>query len=230
MSNRNVAAVQSRLKSLGFDPGPVDGIRGRRTIRAIKAFQKRFRLQQDGIAGPRTLRKLFPEGVQPGGALARVDELPWLDMALAKKGLHERVHNTALSRWLRSDGGTVGDPARIPWCGDFVETAIALALPDEPLPNNPYWARNWRNFGVQCDPQRGAILVFKRGKGGHVGFYIGEDKGAYHVLGGNQSNSVTIARIGKHRCIGVRWPATALPAAGGAVIKSATGKLSTNEA
>lgn len=230
MSNIHVSAVQARLKKLGFDPGEIDGIRGRRTIRAIKAFQKSKRLVQDGIAGPRTLKKLFPEGVEPGGPIARVDALPWLDLALSKKGLHERLNNGLLARWLRSDGGSIGDPAKIPWCGDFVETCIALTLPDEILPRKPYWARSWDGFGVPCKPQRGAILVFTRGKGGHVGFYMREDKTAYHVLGGNQSNAVTITRVAKKRCIGVRWPATALPAAGGAVLVSANGKLSTNEA
>lgn len=228
--NTQVAAIQAQLKSLGFDPGAVDGIRGRNTMRAIKAFQKARRLVQDGIVGPRTLAKLFPKDKRQQEQLNNVDTLPWLDLALSKKGLHEKRDNSFLKRWLRSDGGSIGDPAKIPWCGDFVETCIAVTLPDEPLPNNPYWARNWDKFGVKCEPQRAAILVFTRGKGGHVGFYMGEDKTAYRVLGGNQSNAVTITRIAKSRCIGVRWPSTALPPAGGAVHVTATGKLSTNEA
>lgn len=225
-----VNAVQSRLKKLRFDPGPVDGIRGRRTIAAIKAFQWTNRLWPDGIAGRKTLARLFPEGVSQVGEFPRAANHPWLDLARSKMGLHERRNNSALKRWLKSDGGSIGDPARIPWCGDFVETCIAVTLPDEPLPTNPYSARNWAKFGRSCKPQPGAVLVFKRGKGGHVGFYVGEDTTAYRVLGGNQSNAVTITRVSKTRCIGVRWPATALPAAGGAVRVTATGELSTNEA
>ena len=42
---------------------------------------------------------------------------------------------------------------------------------------------------------------------GHVGLYVGEDYGAYHVLGGNQSDGVTITRIARDRCITIRRPA-----------------------
>lgn len=228
--NTQVAKIQSQLRKLGFNPGAIDGVRGRNTIRAVKAFQRKNRLGQDGIVGPKTFKKLFPSGASMGAAVRNVDALPWLDLALSKKGLHEKRNNSILRRWLRSDGGSIGDPAKIPWCGDFVETCIAVTMPDESIPTNPYWARNWVKFGKECKPQRGAILVFKRGSGGHVGFYMGEDRTAYRVLGGNQSNAVTITRVLKSRCIGVRWPSTGLPASGGAVKMAATGKLSTNEA
>jgi hypothetical protein len=39
---------------------------------------------------------------------------------------------------------------------------------------------------------------------GHVGLYVGEDYGAFHVLGGNQSVVVTITRIARDRCIAIR--------------------------
>jgi peptidoglycan hydrolase-like protein with peptidoglycan-binding domain len=35
-----VEEIQEALQAAGFDPGPVDGIRGRKTIMAIKEFQK----------------------------------------------------------------------------------------------------------------------------------------------------------------------------------------------
>jgi hypothetical protein len=31
------------------------------------------------------------------------------------------------------------------------------------------------------------------------------------LLGGNQSNAITIARIGKSRLLGARWPAAYIP-------------------
>lgn len=46
---------------------------------------------------------------------------------------------------------------------------------------------------------------------GHVGFYAGEDKTAYRILGGNQSNSVSLAWIAKDRLLASRWPATVPP-------------------
>lgn len=60
-------------------------------------------------------------------------------------------------------------------------------------------------------PVPGAVLVFERGSGGHVGFAIGQDDTHFHVLGGNQSDAVTVARIAKSRLLGARWPATVPP-------------------
>jgi len=50
----NVKAYQQALKSAGFDPGPIDGVRGSKTIAAIKAFQKSKGLVADGIVGSKT--------------------------------------------------------------------------------------------------------------------------------------------------------------------------------
>ena len=57
-------------------------------------------------------------------------------------------------------------------------------------------------------PINGAVLVFERGTGGHVGFAIGQDDTHFYVLGGNQSDAATIARIAKSRLLSARWPAT----------------------
>jgi len=75
----------------------------------------------------------------------------------------------------------------------------------------------------------GAVLVFERPGGGHVGFYVGEDATAYHVLGGNQGDAVTIARIAKDRCIARRWPA-GRPVIGKPVQMAARKPISTDEA
>lgn len=229
--------VQKRLKELGINPGPIDGIRGRKTISAVKEFQRKQKITVDGIVGPVTLSRLFPdkkEEVKKNNIA--VDDMPWLDLAYRKKGLHEVRDNSALRAFLRI-GGTVGDPAKIPWCGDFVETCIASTLPDEPIPTNPYLALNWTKFGKAVKPQKGAILVFWRGSPsswqGHVGFYVGEDRTHYHVLGGNQSNAVTVSRIAKNRLReeGCRWPSTALDGDGKANISSGKGlDTTTNEA
>ncbi len=66
-------------------------------------------------------------------------------------------------------------------------------------------------FGQETKPVTGAVLIFERGAGGHVGFALGQDDTLFCVLGGNQSDAVTIARIGKSRLLGARWPATYPP-------------------
>lgn len=142
----------------------------------------------------------------------RNQELPWIVEGKTVWGLHEVRDNTRLRTWLRSDGKTLGDPKALPWCGDYVETAIKNSLPREPftgaLAQNPYWARNWQQFGVATNPVYGAVGVFERGSGGHVGFLVGEDRSDYYVLGGNQSDSVNIVRIIKKRLLGSRWPSS----------------------
>ncbi len=139
-------------------------------------------------------------------------ELPWIKEAKSKFGLHEVKNKAELSKWLKSDGKTLGDPSALPWCGDFAETVIRNSLPKEPFPGdlgvNPYWARNWLQFGKAVEPCYGAIAVFARNNAGHVGFLVGEDATDWYVLGGNQSDSVKISRLSKSRLLGTRWPTT----------------------
>lgn len=54
MRGEDVFALQTGLKDVGNDPGPLDGILGNGTSSAIKAFQKNSFLTIDGIAGPAT--------------------------------------------------------------------------------------------------------------------------------------------------------------------------------
>ena len=253
MTREKIYAVQQFLNANGFGPLVVDGFRGRSTNQAIVAFKVSRGLKARPFIGPITWGEMFPDvedisgrGIIPtqttkAGVLSKAAEapdLPWLDEAHRKMGLHERKNNKTLWSWLKRWGGSVGDPAVIPWCGDFVESAIAMAMPDEPLPENPFLAANWAKWGAPVKPGKGCVLSFWRGKPtswkGHVGFYWGEDDTAYHVLGGNQKNAVTIARIAKNRLRknGARWPSTApLPPRGPEVVRlSKSGKLSTNEA
>lgn len=163
-------------------------------------------------------------------------KLPWIAEAEKVHGLHEVRDLKALSTWLKSDGATLGNPSKMPWCGDFVDTALERALPDEPRPGalkvNPYWALNWGLLGNDCAPVYGAVVTFKRTGGGHVGFLVGisEDRKFYLVLGGNQSNRVSRTWIAVSRAQETRWPAThANPKTPLPVFKKA-GKASTNEA
>ncbi len=53
-----VSRLQARLQELGFDPGPIDGIFGPQTERAVIAFQRHRGLTADGIVGPQTRQAL----------------------------------------------------------------------------------------------------------------------------------------------------------------------------
>ena len=50
--------IQTRLKKWGYYNGAIDGILGPKSISAIKAFQKKYGLVQDGIVGPKTAAKM----------------------------------------------------------------------------------------------------------------------------------------------------------------------------
>lgn len=58
MRGDDVAELQRRLNSLGFDAGKVDGIFGPDTLRAILDFQANRRMAEDGIAGREVMTEL----------------------------------------------------------------------------------------------------------------------------------------------------------------------------
>lgn len=59
MRGEDVATLQSKLGSLGFDAGRVDGIFGPDTSKALKDFQRNTGLPVDGICGPTTVDELL---------------------------------------------------------------------------------------------------------------------------------------------------------------------------
>lgn len=211
-SRRMAAIRQWVLREAGFKPGEIDGVEGPLTRQAEIDFRK---------------PKLG----------AKEKALPWIVAAEKAKGLHEHLNRDELARWLRSDGETVGDPTKLPWCGDFVATAIGLALPQEPLPDNPYGARNWATWGEDGANLYGAVIVFWRGQRagwqGHVGFAVGLDRerGRVLVLGGNQGDRVSTAWLGLDRVLAWRvpigWAAKMKPIS---ELSSGNAALSTNEA
>jgi peptidoglycan hydrolase-like protein with peptidoglycan-binding domain len=56
--NAGIAALQVALHAHGLYGGPIDGIRGPATTRAIRKLQKHARIAVDGIPGPQTRRAL----------------------------------------------------------------------------------------------------------------------------------------------------------------------------
>lgn len=55
-----VMALQQALKKAGENPGPADGLMGRKTRAALRAFQKKNGLKTSGRADKATLAKLQP--------------------------------------------------------------------------------------------------------------------------------------------------------------------------
>lgn len=59
MKSDAILAVQKALVQKGYQPGKVDGIYGTKTEEAVKLFQSKNGLTNDGIVGPKTLSKLL---------------------------------------------------------------------------------------------------------------------------------------------------------------------------
>lgn len=166
-------------------------------------------------------------------------EPAWLLAARAKLGTREApgvANNPTIMDWAKRLGtkvlGIVYNADSVPWCGVFA--AICVAEDGLTPPPIAVRAKAWATWGQNLRPERiapGAVLVYERPGGGHVGFYVGEDAAAYHVLGGNQSDRVSIVRIEKKRCIARRWPIGRAVIGGPRAMTATSGiPLSRNEA
>lgn len=165
--------------------------------------------------------------------LVAIDAPRTIDEALLLFGVKEKVgaeNNPTIMAWAK-ETNILYDADSVPWCGLFA--AVVAQRSGWAFPVSPLWARNWAKFGAaSSDAALGDVLVFVRpGGGGHVGFYVGEDDTAFHVLGGNQGDAVSIVRIERSRCIAVRRPTwrAAQPASVKPYKLASTGKLSINE-
>lgn len=162
--------------------------------------------------------------------------MPWLKEAQKLLGTREgpgSSNNGVIIGWARSIGGWIASFYKqdsIPWCGLFINHCMSVG--GQPTIQDGLGALNWAKYGKGLKyGVPGAVLVFKRPGGGHVGFYVSEDEATYHVLGGNQGDSVSIARVAKDRLVAIRWPGNAkIPADLVPVKKKFDGKISTDEA
>lgn len=231
----------ARLTARGFYSGGATTATARAISIALTNFQASNNLKVTGTATADTvtlLRQDLPSAMTTFQAVPVAPSEPvWMREAYRLKGLKEiegAKSNPTIIGWAKKLGGWIASYYTnddIAWCGLFQAHCIGSTLPTEQLPGNPLGALNWSSFGKELKtPALGAILTFSREGGGHVGQYVGEDKDAYHVLGGNQKNSVSVTRVAKGRLEAIRWPTTADAPVGGRVFLTVDGQLSTNEA
>jgi len=123
----------------------------------------------------------------------------------------------------------------VPWCAAFVGAMLARA--NQPGSGGPN-ARSYSTWGRKIlSPVLGCVVVFSRPpnpKQGHVGFYISSNKAErlIRIIGGNQSDSVSIADFSIDRIVSLRWPAsqTILPEWVGPIASVGSPSLSASEA
>ncbi len=146
---------------------------------------------------------------------------PWFAVAKSLKEIGEHAGSNdnpmIVEMYALCGHGEVKDD-EVPWCAAFVGACLSLAGYRN---TGSLLARSYLNYGRKIEPpQEGCIAVFSRGDDpaeGHVGFYVGETKNNISILGGNQSDRVSVADRPRSRLLGYFLPkdsdtATSLPA------------------
>ena len=155
-TNAQVAGLQVALRAHGVYRGPIDGIAGPQTARAIRAFQALAKLTVDGIPGRRTRAALGPLGRPLFGArVIGRGAVGWdvsvLQFLLAQRGLSPgaidgrfgRGTERALRRFQRRAGlvvDGVAGPATIVAI-DSSGSRLPLPRPAAPAPARVYVVR-----------------------------------------------------------------------------------------
>lgn len=229
-------AIQTRLQALGWYTGQVDGQDGPLTSMAVTDFKKASDLNPRDLIGEITLTRLFaPDAARRKAAAITVGQFPWVTEARRLLGTKEtlgKASNPVIMDWAKDlDIAYSGDD--VAWCGLFVAHCMKVGAPLDPQNFNRLSSRAWGDYGRAVQPCYGAIVTFWRGSRdgwtGHVGILIGEDATAWQIIGGNQSDSVSITRMAKDRALAFRFPKSFNPGAN-KLLNVIGGKLSTNEA
>lgn len=142
----------------------------------------------------------------------------WLSHARGELGVKEVSGNGDNPRIIKywNDAGlaSVADGQdEVPWCAAFVGAMLKRAnVPNSGKAN----ARSYEAWGRKLNsPILGCVVVFSRPPTawqGHVAFYLATDraKRLIQVIGGNQSDSVSIASFSLDRVVAYRWPTSQL--------------------
>ncbi len=140
------------------------------------------------------------------------------DIAARFTGLEEvpgKSSNPAILAMLKLDAEWP-DGDEVAWCSAFANyVAWLLRLPR----SKSLLARSWLAVGFPIVLEEAMpgwdVVILERGSGtqpgpedltapGHVGFYAGQDADTVYLLGGNQSDTVSVAGYAKRRVLGIR--------------------------
>jgi cell wall-associated NlpC family hydrolase len=207
MKGDAVKQVQMKLQALGFNPGAVDGEFGPATAAAVRAFQKKMKLEADGWVGPETRAALRGAStkkavrqlaqVRSTGAVSPGEKA--LAEALKYIGVVEKPMNsnrTQFGKWFGVDG--------VPWCNIFVSYCFKNAAAKvigrggrgagiypngcTYVPTTEGWLRATGQWIGRSEPRPGDIAIFNWDGGvpDHIGIvetYLGDGK--FQCIEGN---------------------------------------------
>lgn len=123
----------------------------------------------------------------------------------------------------------------VPWCAAFVGAMLARSNIQGSGKAN---ARSYETWGRKLSsPVLGCVVILSRPPTawqGHVGFYLSTDrtKRLVRIIGGNQSDSVSIADFSIDRVVAYRWPTsqTIIPEWVGPIASVGSASMSNSEA
>jgi uncharacterized protein (TIGR02594 family) len=99
----------------------------------------------------------------------------------------------------------------VPWCSYFAQWVMKQSGIKGPT-KKPGLALSWINWGQALDqPIFGSIVIFRHRNGtGHIGFVIGQTRNRLIVLGGNQSDKVSIKEFSTKEIVKHVYPPSAI--------------------
>jgi uncharacterized protein (TIGR02594 family) len=160
----------------------------------------------------KTVEKIEPVTPVALRATLYVQQVDIIGVAENYLGFSERQHRAELREFMGVD------PRVTEWCAAFANSVLSTAgiSGSSSVSDYPLMARSFLEWGdpvdhKQEDPQPGDIVVFPRGRQswqGHVGFFVDtvevDGKTYWQILGGNQSNAVTVDLYVPERALAVR--------------------------
>ena len=143
-----VKASEQLLKRLGFNPGRIDGLFDKKTLAAVKAYEKKHKLERDGAIGTNQLAKMKRD--VKSDYRSKV-----LETARRYLGFHEKGANgNPFSKFF-------GRPPE-PWCADFVSYCYTKAGKKLNEPWTPALLQKLKDNGTWNlkHPKPGDVIMF----------------------------------------------------------------------
>lgn len=123
------------------------------------------------------------------------------------KEIQGKYHNPEIVKYFQEIGYKINNDETA-WCSAFLNWCAMKAGYEYTTKLN---ARSWQHIGIEVPKNEwklGDVVVLWRSSPeswkGHVGLYIRHDENYIYLLGGNQSNRVTISKYSISRVIAVR--------------------------
>ena len=205
-----VKPIQNRLNALGCGPIDVDGIFGRMTVNAVKAYQSRHcdsygvPLKIDGRVGVLTWTGLFGGGIAGSSVLSPL-QMNVLEIAFNEIGVQEDPPGSNSGPKVNVYLSSVGLEPGYAWCAGFVfwcfGEAAAKLNRSNPVIKTAGCLEHWRKTrgykiaskGALDNPaliERGSIFIMSRGGGyGHTGIVKSVNDGYIDTIEGNTNTS-----------------------------------------